>query len=260
MACDKALSVQALFDGELDATASAEIERHMVACAECDALFKDLASTRAALREHAPYYRADAALRSSVARALAKETGSRDALGAFFARTRQFWSGAISGAAGAGLAAAFVMFTVMAPVDDRLVADLTGAHLRSLMADHLIDVASSDHHTVKPWFAGHADVSPPVADFAAEGYALIGGRADYIDGRRAAVIVYRHGKHVINVFAWAGREALANETERNGYHIVAWHMDDLAFAAVSDTAVPEIEGLKRLIVGETQSGNKPPTP
>ena len=260
MACDKELSVQALFDGELDATTSAEVESHMAKCAECAALFKDIVSTRAAMREHAPYYRADAALRSSVARALAKETGSRDWLGAFFVRTAQFWTGAISGGAGAALATALLMLTVMAPVDEQLVADLTGAHLRSLMADHLIDVASSDHHTVKPWFAGHADVSPPVADFAAEGYALIGGRADYVDGRRAAVIVYRHGKHIINVFAWAGRETLVGERERNGYHIVSWRMDDLAFAAVSDAAVSEIEGLKRLILGEAQSGNKPPTP
>ena len=260
MACDKALSVQALFDGELDATASAEVENHMTTCAECAALFKDLASTRAALREHAPYYRADAALRSGVARALAKEAGARDSLGAFFARTRQFWAGAISGGAGAALATVLLMFTTMAPVNEQLVADLTGAHLRSLMADHLIDVASSDHHTVKPWFAGHADVSPPVADFADQGYALIGGRADYIDGRRAAVIVYRHGKHIINVFAWAGRETLAGETERNGYHIISWRTADLSFAAVSDTALPELEGLKRLIVAETQPGNKPPTP
>ena len=109
------------------------------------------------------------------------------------------------------------------------------------MASHLVDVVSSNHHTVKPWFAGHADVSPPVADFASEGYQLIGGRIDYLDGRRAAVTVYRHGAHIINIFAWAYRgESLPNLTTRNGYHIVFWKSGNLAFCAISDTALDEL--------------------
>jgi anti-sigma factor RsiW len=258
MSCDKALSVQALFDGELDAPASAEIERHLASCAECAALYDELKTTRAALREHAPYYRADIALRSRVMNALPKPERP-GILAVFAARSRAFWTGALSGGAGAALATALLMLTVTAPANDALMADLASAHVRSLMGDHLIDIASSDHHTVKPWFAGHVDVSPPVTDFAAQGYPLIGGRADYVDGRTAAVIVYRRGKHVINVFAWAAHgESLPSESERKGYHVLSWRMGDLTLAAVSDAAWPEIAGLEQLIV--TQAGNKSTTP
>ncbi len=87
------------------------------------------------------------------------------------------------------------------------------------MPEHLIDVVSTDKHTVKPWFAGHADVSPAVADFEPQGYKLIGGRADYLDHQRAAVVVYQHGAHVINVFSWAGDgRSLPSNATRNGYH------------------------------------------
>ena len=91
------------------------------------------------------------------------------------------------------------------PLPDELV----NAHVRSLMPAHLIDVVSTDKHTVKPWFAGHADVSPVVADFEQQGYRLIGGRVDYLEHQRSAVVVYQHGAHVINVFSWAGQRARA---------------------------------------------------
>ena len=122
------------------------------------------------------------------------------------------------------------------------------AHLRSLMSDHLIDVVSSDRHTVKPWFAGHTDVSPPAADFDKEGYKLIGGRADYVDGHRAAVVVYRHGLHIVNVFAWAASaEKLPGEVTQKGYNIVCWNKADLDYCAVSDTGMDELLDLVRLI-------------
>jgi anti-sigma factor RsiW len=116
------------------------------------------------------------------------------------------------------------------------------------MANHLIDVVSSDQHTVKPWFAGHADVSPPAVDFPREDYRLVGGRVDYIDGQRAAVVVYRHGAHIINVFAWNQRDgSLPNIVTREGYHIVFWRNGNLVFCAVSDSALDEITGLTRLL-------------
>ena len=99
--------------------------------------------------------------------------------------------------------------------------DLVGAHLRSLMPDHLIDVISTDRHTVKPWFAGHTDVSPVVEDFAAQGYRLLGARADYVDRQRAAVLIYQHGAHVINVFSWqSARPAGAYDPQRISAHLL----------------------------------------
>ena len=176
------------------------------------------------------------------------ETGKPSAFGTAFLRGRQFWSGAASGVAATALAAALAFVVLLPPPSTPLVNDVMSAHLRSLMANHLIDVVSSDQHTVKPWFAGHADVSPPTADFPKEDYRLVGGRVDYVDGHRAAVLVYRHGAHIINVFSWAqSGETLPNIVTRNGYHAVFWQGGDLVFCAVSDTALDELLGLVRLI-------------
>lgn len=247
MSCNETLRVHAYFDGELDAGAAAEIERHLETCPDCAALLKDLETTRNALRQSAPYYRAGPELRERLADALDDVDGERPRpRGAWIGRG--FLTGAASGVGISALAAAMAFFLLLQPPPDLLVTDLTNAHLRSLMSDHAIDVVSSDRHTVKPWFAGHTDVSPPAVNFASQGYTLIGGRADYIDGHRAAVVVYRHGKHVINVFAWiAGDAPLPSAALRNGYHLLFWKSGNVAYCAVSDTGLDEIRELTRLI-------------
>jgi anti-sigma factor RsiW len=109
-------------------------------------------------------------------------------------------------------------------------------------------VLSTDRHTVKPWFAGRADVSPVVADFGAQGYKLVGGRADSLEHQRSAVLVYEHGAHVVNVFAFTpGREPLPAEVTRRGYHIACWRGGDLAYCAVSDAGWEELAGLRSLL-------------
>lgn len=116
------------------------------------------------------------------------------------------------------------------------------------MSSHLIDVASTDTHTVKPWFAGHTDISPVVADFESQGYKRIGGRVDYLEHQRAAVVVYQHGAHIINVFSWAdGRQALPDKVTRSGYHFMCWKAGELEYCAVSDTGWDELQGLVRLL-------------
>jgi anti-sigma factor RsiW len=133
-------------------------------------------------------------------------------------------------------------------VANPLLDDLVSAHVRSLMPEHLIDVVSTDKHTVKPWFAGHTDVSPVVADFDAQGYRLVGGRADYFDHQRAAVVVYQHGPHVINVFSWAADErGVPENTTRNGYHLAFWRTGNIVYCAVSDTAWEELMRLVTLL-------------
>ena len=248
MACNEALRVQAYFDGELDASASAEIERHVQACRACAELLGSLETVRSAMHQRAPYHRASPQLRSRVTKVLDRETGNSWALAGMILRGTQFWSGAASGAAAMALAAALAFEVILPSPSNPLVNDVMNAHLRSLMENHLIDVESTDQHTVKPWFAGHADVSPPTADFPKEDYRLIGGRVDYVDGHRAAVLVYRHGAHTINVFSWArSGESLPNIVTRNGYHTVFWRSGDLVFCAVSDTALDELLGLVRLL-------------
>jgi anti-sigma factor RsiW len=238
--------LEAYFDNEVGALDSAQIEQHVGQCEECRAHLQDLGQTRAALREGLTQPRVPPALRTRLARALDQESGARSA-SRFPA---PFWSGAIGGAFATAMAA-ILAFVVWVPNSaNPLVDELVAAHLRSLMPDHLMDVASTDKHTVKPWFAGHTDVSPAVGDFAQQGYRLAGGRADYVDRQRAAVIVYQHGAHVINVFSWADdQHGLPRNASRNGYQLIFWRSGDLDYCAVSDTAPQELQGLVRLLQG-----------
>jgi anti-sigma factor RsiW len=245
MQCAESLRVQAYFDGELDALAAADIERHSESCSECRALLEDLKQVRTALREELTYRSAPPALRARISRSL--DSLDKESV---VARRRPgpFWRGAFSGIGGTALAAGLAFFLLAPRLSNPMLDDLVSAHVRSLMPDHLIDVVSTDKHTVKPWFAGHADVSPAVADFDSQGYRLIGGRADYFDHQRAAVVVYQHGSHVINVFSWASeRGALPQDTTRNGYHMAFWRTGNLAYCAVSDTGWDELQGLVQLL-------------
>jgi len=252
MRCAESLRVQAYFDGELEALFAADIERHGEFCAECGTLLGDLERLRATLQHDLPYVSTPPALRARVMRALDEEgTAQRPRPNAerFTKwRPRPFWKGAFSGIGGTALAAGMAFFLLAPPLTNPILDDLVSAHVRSLMPDHLIDVASTDRHTVKPWFAGHTDVSPVVADFDGKGYRLIGGRADYFDHQRAAAVVYQHGSHVINVFSWAStRDGVPKNTTRNGYHLVFWETGNIEYCAVSDTAWDELIGLVRLL-------------
>ena len=277
MQCAESLRVQAYFDREVDAVSAAEIERHVEHCGECRELLQDLEKVRNALRSGMSYATAPAALRAQILEALDRDALKQDTLdrdasaakgdeGANSATPRKsppsrqarvlrassFWTGAFSGIAGTAIAAAVVFFLVMPNLVSPLSNEIVSAHVRSLMPAHLIDVVSTDKHTVKPWFAGHADVSPAVADFEAQGYRLIGGRADYIDHQRSAVVVYQHGAHVINVFTWAanGAHNPGNAT-RSGYHLAYWQQGDIQYCAVSDTGWDELLGLVRLLRAQT---------
>lgn len=252
MPCAESLQVQAYVDGETDAMASAAIEQHLENCAECRALHRDLLELHTALHRELPYAQTPPALRAQIMRALDKESGAahlpRRTPGIW--RLRSYWMGAVSGLVAASAAAALAFVLIAPPITSPLVDELLGAHVNSLMSSHLIDVVSTDKHTVKPWFAGHTDVSPLVADFDAEGYKLLGGRVDYLEHQRAAVVVYQHGLHVINVFSWAdSRRSLPAQATRNGYHFACWKAGDLDYCAVSDTAWDELQGLVRLVQG-----------
>lgn len=248
MQCAESLRVQAYFDGQVDALGAADIERHLEHCAECRALMQDLEQVRSLLRREPAYARTPPALRSQILRALDEETPRPRQRAASSWRGRSFWMGAIGGAGGAAIAATMAFLLLIPPLTNPVLDDLVSAHVRSLMPAHLIDVVSTDKHTVKPWFAGHADVSPVVADFEQQGYKLIGGRADYLDHQRSAVVVYQHGAHVINVFSWAGNDRkMPADATRSGYHLAFWKAGDLEYCAVSDTGWDELLGLVRLL-------------
>ena len=252
MRCAESLRVQAYFDGELEALSAADIERHSEFCAECCALLEDLEGVRATLRRDLPYVSTPPALRARVTRALDLESPARNprlhAKRLMSRRPRLFWRGAFSGIGGTAIAASIAFVFLARPFSNPLLDDLVNAHVRSLMPDHLIEVVSTDKHTVKPWFAGHTDVSPAVSDFAQQGYRLVGGRADYFDHQRAAVVVYQYRAHVINVFSWANtRRSVSHDTTHGGYHLAFWQAGNLQYCAVSDVAWDELRGLVLLL-------------
>ena len=132
---------------------------------------------------------------------------------------------------------------------DVVVAEVVNAHVRSLQAEHLFDVQSTDQHTVKPWFLGKLDFAPPVADLAAMGFPLVGGRLDYVSGRPVAALVYQRQKHSINVFVWPASETSGPDTARSvrGFHVHHWIRDGMSFWVVSDLNDAELSEFARAL-------------
>jgi len=250
MTCAELLATQAYLDNELDAPAALTAEQHIRSCQECAQLQESTLALRTRLRSESSYYRAPAALQSRVARAAATGGNQQPAgnLRDWFRPRRQFAMGALGGMAATALAASLAFVLLLPPHGSEFSDDLVAAHVRSLIGTHLIDVASSNHHTVKPWFGGRSDISPPVGDFSADGFRLVGGRMDYVNGRRAAVVIYRHGAHVVNVFVWKDEgDAEPGARIQNGYEILSWKSHGLLFCAVSDTDRAELKKLSALI-------------
>jgi anti-sigma factor (TIGR02949 family) len=237
MKCDEAnVMMHALIDGELDAGHAREVESHIAGCDVCARELREFQELRrtmnpSALREAAP-----ADLRARIIGKLPAPraaTSRRAVLGGF--------------AAGAGLSAlaasGLLMMVMRADDQTRVLSEVVSAHLRSLQAQHLIDVASSDQHTVKPWFNGRLDVAPPVVDLTAQGFTLIGGRLDTLDAKPAAVIVYRRRQHIINLFCepapGSGQRAASMES-LHGYNVRRWSENGLNLWAVSDLNTEEL--------------------
>jgi anti-sigma factor (TIGR02949 family) len=235
----------AYLDGELDATETAAVTAHVKACGGCSALLDRLRAVRAAVRAELPAYRAPDMLKVRVRDAV------RDAAPAVAPPRSPAWSWL-------AVAAAVVLAVVgtWKVTSDRaaktiVTEEVLAAHVRSLMPGHLTDVLSSDQHTVKPWFNGRLDYSPPVNDEAAAGFPLEGGRLDYVGGRPVAALVYGRRLHHVNVFIWPSRgatlSAAASREERNGYHLVHWTQGGMAFWAVSDLNPSELGDFVRLL-------------
>ena len=140
-----------------------------------------------------------------------------------------------------------VIITIFYPVQgqqERLAGQVIDGHVRSLMVAHLSDVISTDQHTVKPWFSGKLDYSPPVKDLAKEGFALVGGRLDYMDERPVAALVYQHKLHIINVYVWPVRDkSLSAEktVSQHGFNVTFWQQEDMQYWAVSDLNAADLK-------------------
>jgi anti-sigma factor RsiW len=235
--------LSAYVDGEVDLVRSLEIDKHLGTCTVCALIVQNQKTLGTALRADSLYYKPPRHLEQRIRAALPKQE-----------RTRRISWPLLAVAASLLLAGIFVDRLVRLnshPAPESLIAqEVLDSHLRSLMPGHLADVPSSDRHTVKPWFAGKLDFSPPVADFAEQGFPLSGGRLDSINGRTVAVLIYQRHQHVINVYVWpaAGSpNSSVTTTTLQGYNILHWTKGGLVWWLASDLNTQELESLARFI-------------
>jgi len=236
--------IHAFVDGELDLVRSLEVERHLSNCTGCTARCDFMRSLHSALQNSELSYSAPDSLLKKVQHMIG---------GSVQERRRNDWQWIWKWLA-AGATAIAVVTLLLRPASvsqhDQLMAEAVSNHVRSLMQAHLMDVASSDQHTVKPWFDGKLDFAPDVKDFVAQGFPLIGGRLDYLGGRAVAALVYRHDKHLINVFVWpiARGSAATSQTEsRQGYSIINRDVSGMRYCVVSDLNEKELGDLADLL-------------
>jgi anti-sigma factor RsiW len=248
--CELAQStIHGYFDGELDAVRSAEFERHLEHCAECQAVLEGIESLRTQIKEGDLYEHASPQLHDRIRKQLARESENNRVRSESSWR-KWFLVPTFGSLAAAAALIAIVLFVLPSHRQSVLTAELVDAHVRSLQPGHLFDVQSTDQHTVKPWFDGKLDFIPPVADYAAEGFSLVGGRLDVVDGHNVAALVYARRKHFINVFVWPNREkeSIADSSgSRQGYNWIAWQSSDMKFYLVSDASFSDLRELREFI-------------
>src|SRR5262245_28385185 len=259
MNCKEAIELKdGYLDGELDPMTSQRIEEHLRECHNCEQAYEAQTALAHAISRGAPYYKASMDLRQRI------QSSLRDAIGAKASRSAARENQVLVARRGAerrfalpeipwnwlALAAAIILAAIIGsnflpwlrpPTSDQFLAtQLIASHIRSLMADHITDVASSDQHTVKPWLDTKLDFAPPVVDLSSEGFPLVGGRLDYLDNRPVAALVYGRHKHFINLFVWpaASDEPKAPKTiTREGYQLLHWADLDFNYWAVSDVKI-----------------------
>ena len=253
-------------DGELDALTSQKIEQHLRDCPKCEQAYEVETAMAHAISQAAPYYKAPLELRERIQVSLREAIGATTSRAAAeerplpVRRPETARRGALFDtpwnwlALAAAIAVAAIVGSSLLPglrqpgADQFLATQLIASHVRSLMANHLTDVASSDQHTVKPWLDVKLDFAAPVMDLSSQGFPLIGGRLDYLDNHSVAALVYQRRKHFINLFIWPTTPADSKEqkmVEREGYHLVHWADGDFTYWAVSDVSVGDLQNFQR---------------
>ena len=236
-------------DDELDPVASRDVSRHVETCSSCAAALASQRELQVSLRRDVEYHRAPDLLRERVMRDLRAATLREAAPSRAAAQPWRWLSAAAAVIAVAG--GAWIVATLPRDrVNEAAAHEVVSGHIRSLLASHLTDVASTDQHTVKPWFSGKLDFSPPVTDFAGADYPLVGGRLDYLQGRPVAALVYMHRKHVINVFVWptsGAREEVAPAVTQRGFHVIRATHAGMAYWVVSDLNAEELADFARML-------------
>jgi anti-sigma factor RsiW len=267
MNCEEAAKLMdGYLDGELDPITSQTIEQHLRECPKCDQAYKIHGSLIHAIGNATPYYRAPAELRERIQSSLRDEIADRPARAVprrsqLLVKRKQPepWTILFGtpwnwlALAATILLAAIIGWNLVPRLqrpgaDQFLATQLIASHVRSLMADHLSDVASSDQHTVKPWLDAKLDFAPPVVDLSSEGFPLVGGRLDYLDNRPVAALVYQRRKHFINLFIWPAESNATRATKamsRQGYQLLHWTDPDFNYWVVSDVNANDLQTFKQ---------------
>jgi anti-sigma factor RsiW len=231
-------------DGELGFERTLEVEEHLASCRGCALELQSWKDVRGVMQRSDLYYRAPKTLEVRLRNLIPREAPS-DNLPWFH---RGIWA---AGGAAFAAAALLISFMITRPAAISPGSEVVTSHIRSLMANHLMDVVSTDQHTVKPWFDGKLDFAPPVHDFAADGYPLAGGRIDYLQNRTVAVLIYHRALHVINLYVWPakgpGSSAVDAQTLQ-GYNVLSWAKNGFEFRAVSDLNTAELRDFARLLM------------
>jgi anti-sigma factor RsiW len=239
-------------DKELDAIHVEEIEAHLRGCVSCRKQHEQALRLQSLVKERAPRYAAPARLRNKILASVRSAQPRRRVREWIPAGWFQF-GGAL--AATVLLSSVITSYSILPSNTDRIADEVVATHVRALITNHLTDVASSDQHTVKPWFIGKLDFSPPVTDFEAQGFPLVGGRVDYVNGRPIAALLYRRRQHWVSVFIWPDQHATSSaprSVSKLGYDITQWSADGLIFSVVSDVATKEQGEFVALLRGENR--------
>lgn len=242
--------LQGYVDGELDLVRSLEFEEHLRSCQSCTRAMENERVLRTALNAGSFYYEAPPGLETRIRAALHAGEKSETSLRILPWSWRRLALGLA-----VALVAVWSLISILksSSAESALEQELVSSHVRSLMADHLTDVPSSDQHTVKPWFNGKLDFSPQVLDLSRDGFTLIGGRLEYVGNRAVAGLVYQRRKHIINVYIWpaqAGADAGVKTAMRQGYNLIRWTGNGMTYWAVSDIAPSDLQELESILLKE----------
>lgn len=238
-------------DGELDLVHTLDIERHLRDCSACSRVHTQQEALRSAIRDSALYFTPPRPLEQRI-RATVRGVGNADT---WVWRWSWRWLGLVAAVACMAIALWGVMPLWIKPsAPAYALQELVAGHVRSLLVDHLTDVTSSDSHTVKPWFEGKLDFSPPVPELSTQGFRFVGGRLEYLDQRAVAALVYQRRAHVINLFMWPAQPEIdGHETivTRQGYHLVHWQEAGMSYWAVSNLNPAELQEFVRAVRQQT---------
>ena len=249
--------INAFVDGELDLVNQLEVEERIKLDTGLRAQVDGLRQLRAAIREDAEYHPAPDAFRKRMAAMLAPQPVARRSP-AEVAVALQRWLGWRPMATSFGLVATLVVALNFAGMrsaqEDRLMDDVVASHVRSTLGQHLVDIASSEHHVVKPWLSSKLDFSPPVNELQIPGSVFLGGRVDYLDGHPVAALVYRQGEHVVNSFVWpdTGKDTKPDFSSQRGFQMAHWSQAGMAHWVISDVNREEF----KVVVGAVQAGGE----